>query len=158
MTGPGLGQRVRLLVEWMNEEGLAGDMLGVDWESVDILKLTQEQIDRWEEQWINFFKAHTMAELYEEAVKRGVLIYPVATVEDVVKNKQLASRDFFVSLEHPELNASITYPGAPFRSSEAEFKPRRRAPLIGEHNYDIYIKELGFSAAEMVALRERNVI
>ena len=158
MTGPGLGQRVRLLVEWMNEEGVAGDMMDVNWEEVDLLKLTQEQIDRWEELWINFFKTRTMAELYEEAVKRGILIYPVATVEEIMKSKQLAARDFFVPLKHTELGVSITYPGAPFKSSEVDLKLRRRAPLIGEHNYDIYVKELGLSPAELVALKERNVI
>jgi crotonobetainyl-CoA:carnitine CoA-transferase CaiB-like acyl-CoA transferase len=158
MTGPGLGQRVSLLVEWMNEEGMAGDMMDVNWEEIDLLKLTQEQIDRWEELWINFFKVHTMAELYEEAVKRGILIYPVATVEEVMENRQLAARDFFVILEHPELGVSITYPGVPFKSSEVACRLQRRAPLIGEHNDDIYVKELGLSPAELVALKERNVI
>ena len=158
MTGPGLGQRVRLLVEWMDEEGMAGDMMDVNWEEVDVLKLTQDQIDRWEELWINFFKTYTRAELYEEAVRRGVLIYPVATIEEVMENRQLAARDFFVPLEHPELGVSITYPGVPFKSSEVAYGLQCRAPLIGEHNEEIYVMELGLSLAELAALKERNVI
>jgi crotonobetainyl-CoA:carnitine CoA-transferase CaiB-like acyl-CoA transferase len=158
MTGPGLGQRVRLLVEWMDEEGMAGDMMDVNWEEVDVLKLTQDQIDRWEELWINFFKTYTRAELYEEAVRRGVLIYPVATIEEVMENRQLAARDFFVPLEHPELGVSITYPGVPFKSSEVAYGLQCRAPLIGEHNEEIYVMELGLSLAELAALKARNVI
>jgi len=158
MTGPGLGQRVRLLVEWMNDEGMAGDMMDVNWEEVDLLKLTQEQIDRWEELWINFFKTHTMTELYEGAVKRGILIYPVATVEEVMGSKQLEARDFFIPLEHPELGVSITYPSVPFKSSEVACRLQCRAPLIGEHNDDIYVKELGLSPAELAVLKERTVI
>jgi len=158
MTGPGLGQRVRLLVEWMDEEGMAGDMMEVNWEEVDLLKLTQEQIDRWEALWIAFFNTHTRAELYEEAVRRGVLIYPVATVEEVMQNRQLAARDFFVLLEHPELDASIVYPSIPFKCSEVACRLQRRAPLIGEHNDEIYIRELGLSPAELIALKEINVI
>jgi len=158
MTGPGLGQRVRLLVEWMDEEGMAGDMMDVNWEEVDVLKLTQDQIDRWEELWINFFKTYTRVELYEEAVRRGVLIYPVATIEEVMENRQLAARDFFVPLEHPELGVSITYPGVPFKSSEVAYGLPCRAPLIGEHNEEIYVMELGLSLAELAALKARNVI
>jgi crotonobetainyl-CoA:carnitine CoA-transferase CaiB-like acyl-CoA transferase len=50
------------------------------------------------------------------------------------------------------------YPGAPFKLSNGGWKIARRAPLIGEHNEEIYVKELGFSKDELVLLKEANVI
>jgi hypothetical protein len=35
---------------------------------------------------------------------------------------------------------------------------RRRAPLIGEHNEDIYINELGLASKEMLTLKQAAVI
>jgi hypothetical protein len=34
----------------------------------------------------------------------------------------------------------------------------KRAPLIGEHNDEIYVKELGFTEEELVILKRENVI
>ena len=158
MTGPGIGLRIRRLVEWMDSESTAGDMMNVNWEEVDLLKVSQEQVDHWEALWADFFEARTKAELYEGAVERGIILYPVNTIKEVVESPQLAARDFFVPLEHAELGTTVVYPGPPFKSSEAGPKLRCRAPLIGEHNQEIYLGELGLSKAQLAALKERGVI
>jgi crotonobetainyl-CoA:carnitine CoA-transferase CaiB-like acyl-CoA transferase len=67
-------------------------------------------------------------------------------------------RDFWVNVEHPELNASITYPGAPFKSTLAPWRISRRAPLIGEHNTEMYEEELGLTKEEVRLLKEQEVI
>jgi formyl-CoA transferase len=35
---------------------------------------------------------------------------------------------------------------------------RRRAPLIGEHNREVYVGELGLTEDEMAALQTKSVI
>ena len=52
---------------------------------------------------------------------------------------------------------AITYPGAFVKPSEAAFGIRHRAPLIGEHNEEIY-GELGFSEGELAILKQEGVI
>jgi hypothetical protein len=42
--------------------------------------------------------------------------------------------------------------------SEAPVKIRLRAPLLGEHNYDIYTKEMGLPTEELITLKEAKVI
>jgi len=158
MTGPGIGLRIRHLVEWMDSEGAAGNMMDVNWEEVDLLKVTQEQVEQWEALWADFFETRTKAELYRGAAERGIILYPVNTMKEVLENPQLAAREFFVPLEHAELGTTFTYPGPPFKSSEAGPRLCCRAPLIGEHNQDIYVEELGMSKAELAALKGRNVI
>jgi len=60
---------------------------------------------------------------------------------------QLAARDFWVEVEHPYAGRQ-TYPGAPFKMSETPFQ-LTRAPLLGEHNEDILVNELGLSPEEI---------
>ena len=50
----------------------------------------------------------------------------------------------------------VTYPGAPAKLSETPWQAGR-APLLGEHNEEIYGR-LGHTKEELVRLREEGVI
>jgi crotonobetainyl-CoA:carnitine CoA-transferase CaiB-like acyl-CoA transferase len=52
----------------------------------------------------------------------------------------------------------MTYPGGFIKSTEMTCGIRRRAPLIGEHNEEIYKKELGLSAEELMVLKQSGII
>jgi crotonobetainyl-CoA:carnitine CoA-transferase CaiB-like acyl-CoA transferase len=153
------------IIRWMAEEGMLGafedkkDWEPKDWsEKVDAWALTQEQVDAWESSLIDFFANKTKAELYEQALKRRTILYPVSNTKDMVENIQLEEREFYVDVEHPELGETITYVGAPYKMTETTWRISRRAPLIGEHNQEIYVGELGFSEQEMRLLKEARVI
>ncbi len=158
-TGVGGNHMNAPFLKWMDDEGMSNDFLkSVDWDTLDLNKEPQELVDRLEEPMGKFFMAHTKAEIYEESLKRDALVYPVTAINDISKDVQLAAREYWVEVEHPELGTTITYPG-PFAKT-AELPPRisRRAPLIGEHNQEIYEKELGISREELVVLKEAQVI
>lgn len=154
------GRWTRPLVEWMAEEGMASDELkAVQWEKIDYVQLATQTISRWLNEFAKFCLTKTKAELLEEGYKRGVmLLYPSNTMKDCVEDEQLLARNFWVEAEHPELGDRILYPGAPLLLNEAQWSMSRRAPLIGEHNEEIYTSELGFSREELVLLKEHNVI
>jgi formyl-CoA transferase len=42
--------------------------------------------------------------------------------------------------------------------SETPWRISRRAPLIGEHNREVYEKELGLSKEELTDLRAKGII
>lgn len=105
-----------------------------------------------------FTKAHDKRLVCEEGQKRHVIAIPCNSARDVVENPQLISRDFFVDVDHPELGDTLKYPGAPYRLSETRWRIGRRAPLIGEHNSEIYGKELGFTTEQMALLKKQGVI
>lgn len=152
-------RRNRPLVEFMESEGMANDFLkGFDWDAIENTKVPREVIEHLEEPTRRFFLSHNKAELYEGALKYQVMLYPVATTADIVENVQLVARGFWVELEHPELGVSIIYPGSWVKTSEVSPIISRRAPLIGEHNQDIYENELGISREELLMLREAGVI
>ena len=149
------------LIRWMESEGVTDDFLKeLDWETVNLRALTQEIKDSLEEPTRRFFMSQTKAELLEGAIKHRVMLYPVSTTKDILECVQLAAREYWMEVEHPELGTTITYPGAFIHSSDSEASPRisRRAPLIGEHNQEVYSKELGISRDEMLALKQAKVI
>lgn len=147
------------LVQWMDSEGMADDFLNsIDWDAFDMAKVPTEMHQRIEEPLGRFFMRHTKAELYDGALKRRIWLYPLSTVSDLVQNAQLKARGFWVEVEHPELGATLLYPGAFARSSENSFGIRRRAPLIGEHNEEVLCGELGLSPNEITMLKQSGVI
>lgn len=146
------------MVKWMASEGMADEwLLNYDWTRFDT-KVPQAEIDRMEEPTGKFFLKHTKAELFEGALKFNVQVYPVSTTADILDNAQLASRNFWTGVEHPELNAVLTYPKAFPDGPEAPGKITRRAPLIGEHNEEIYTGKLGISRERLVVLKQAGVI
>ena len=105
-----------------------------------------------------FLMAHTKMELYEEALKRGHWLVPISSPKSVWKDPQPRFREFWEEIEHPELGRTITYPGWPIIQSETPWKPKRRTPLVGEHNEEIYIDELNFSKEELGILKGGGII
>ena len=80
----------------------------------------------------------------------------VATVEDLLASGQFAAREFFQSLDHPQAGEA-RYPGAAFALHGSSWQ-LNRAPLLGEHNEEIYGNRLGYSNAELTQLRGLGVI
>ena len=150
---------MKATVEWMDSEGMANDLLkNTDWDVLDYERLYPDTLEQLQEPIGRFFMTHTKAELFEEAIKWRVHLYPVSTALDMVESPQLAARDFWTELEHPELGSTITYPGTFVKASETPCRIWCRAPLIGEHNEEIYKQELGFSTEEMVLMKQGRII
>ncbi|HEX9274097.1 MAG TPA: CoA transferase [Candidatus Binatia bacterium] len=147
------------LVEWMDSKVMAPDFLKQkDWKTFDIAQVSQEEIDRMEEPIGDFFKGVTKAEFFKEVVKRQMLGYPVASVKEIFADPQHEARNFWQTIEHPELQTSIEYPGGFAKFSDGACRIWRRAPLIGEHNQEIYGQELGMSPAQIAELQKQGVI
>jgi crotonobetainyl-CoA:carnitine CoA-transferase CaiB-like acyl-CoA transferase len=146
------------LVKWMESEGMADEfVLKYDWSKFGP-ETTREELDRIEATTAKFFLSHTKAELFEGSVLRNVQVYPISTAEDMLRDPQLISRKFWVEVEHPELDTSITYPGAFAATSEAPPRITRRAPLIGEHNQEILEKEMGIPHDQILLLKQAGII
>lgn len=147
------------LVEWMDSQGKAPEFLKQkDWKNFDIAQVTQAEIDGMEEPIGAFFKEVTKAEFFKEVVKRQMLGYPVASVKEIFEDPQHEARGFWQRVEHPELRCSIDYPGAFAKFSEGTCGIRRRAPLIGEHNEEVYCGELGMTKTELQELQREGIV
>ncbi len=149
------------LVKWMDSEGKCPRWLkDLDWWiDFNASKLNQDLADDVGAAIEAFTMTKTKEELYNRgAFEYTILIAPVSTTKDITEDIQLAARDFWVEIPHPELGRNIPYCGPFIKLSETPIKYRRRAPLIGEHNKEILGGELGITDAELASLHSKGVI
>ena len=149
----------RVLSKWIDEDGLENPLNKVtNWDEFDLTAISREELDAHERAIAMFFMNHTKKEIAEEGLKRGLNAASIDSPPDVLENRQLEARGYWVDLEHPESGSTLMYPKQFFLCNETENFMKRRAPLIGEHNEDIYVKELGLSSTEIAALKKAGVI
>jgi len=157
-SGGADGRGNQAFVDWMNSDGIEDEYLNsIDWSKYSTAETTEEQFARMEIPISNFFMKHTMAELFQDAIEKRIMIYPVYSAKEIAEDPQLKDREFWEKLEHPELGDTVTYPGAFVKFSGTESGLSRRAPLIGEHNQEIYA-ELGLSNDDLLILKQSRVI
>ncbi len=104
-----------------------------------------------------WFAERTKKEIFNACREAHTPFAPVRTVEDLLKDAQLAHRRYFMEVKHPEAG-TWTYPSAPFKLSEAPGGVWRPAPRLGEHNEEVYCERLGFSRMDLVDLRRAGVV
>jgi crotonobetainyl-CoA:carnitine CoA-transferase CaiB-like acyl-CoA transferase len=155
----GFKNSARAQVAWMKEEGMAGSLNEYDWDTYNFATIKQEEREALEEPLKNFFRTKTKRELTDRAARDSIILASVSTVKDLIESEQLKVRGYWIEVEHPELGVKITYPGAPVKISAGHpWAIYRRAPLIGEHNEEIYIGELGISRKGFEELKFRGII
>jgi len=156
--GPARVPNLRATVEWMGEHGMAPDWLrDYDWQGFSHLAVSDDEIARLEEAFGAFFAKQSMRELYEQALARRILLAPCNDARELLDHPQLRSRDFFVTLDYPELGASIEHPDFFARTAGRAISLRRRAPRVGEHNAEVY-GELGLGPADLAKLAAEGVV
>ena len=160
MAGGAMGApSFRALVAWMTEEGVApAFMQEKDWDAWDFAELaadrqrSQQELNAIADAMSQFFRRFTKAELYAQALRRRLLLAPVADMQDIRANEQLAARQFFVPVEQPEVNRRVLHAGPFAKLTITPIGTYRRAPHIGEHNAVIYAGELGLAPRELTEL------
>jgi crotonobetainyl-CoA:carnitine CoA-transferase CaiB-like acyl-CoA transferase len=95
-------------------------------------------------------------EVYRTAGAARAPIAFVHTLNDLLESPQLQARDYFQRIDHP-VAGELTYPGPPYRMSAGGYRPGR-APLLGEHNEDVYCDELGLTRRDLARLRASGVV
>ena len=131
-----------------------------DWAQVDLFKDPasrsehSEDINRLVELWT---MEHTADEIDRAGIAHGVPVSPVRSVKELVADEQLAFRDFFVEIDHPEAG-KLKYPGAPYKLSATPWEIRRHAPLLGEHNEEVYCRMLDYGKQDLVRMRQAGII
>lgn len=103
-----------------------------------------------------WFLTRTRKEIVEDCQEWRIPASPVNDMGDLFRDEQLNARGYWTSIDHPE-TGRLPYAGPPFKMSEtpAEFG---RAPLLGEHNDEIYLRRLGLSRDELERLVKDGVI
>ena len=146
------GPPMKFLFEWLDEDGIEHDFWDERWQDL-AFRTEPENIAHMQEILATFFLRHTKKELVEKAQSRHLSFTPYNDSREVVEDPHLNALDFFVDIEHPAMNDTARDVGAPYRLSETPWHIRRRPPLMGEHNEEIYIGELGYSRNQLALLK-----
>jgi benzylsuccinate CoA-transferase BbsE subunit len=104
-----------------------------------------------------FAATRTKEQLYRDGQGRRIPICPIQTPADLVGDRQLAHRSFFVPMQHPTSGRTLTAPGAPYALSKTPWRLAGAPPRMGEHTREV-LGELGFGDAAMAALLQSGVI
>jgi crotonobetainyl-CoA:carnitine CoA-transferase CaiB-like acyl-CoA transferase len=113
-----------------------------------------DEIDSALERWT---RAHEPHGLMRRLQDQGIIAAVVSDARDLVEDPHLAARDAWARIDHPDVGPRM-YPGTPIRLSGTPVRYRLPAPTFGQHNEEILQGELGFSAEEVAAMRDRGAI
>jgi formyl-CoA transferase len=80
---------------------------------------------------------------------------PILSAKEIIEDESLAANGMVVRVDHPERGEFSTV-GCPIKLSDSPVDVHR-SPLLGEHNEDIYGRELGLGD-QLAALKAKGVL
>lgn len=118
------------LVEWMDSHGMAGHL--TDPAFLDY-SYRQERYSEVQTIVECFFLVVDAETLFQEGQARGLPVGIINAPEELLDDRHLNARNFFVEVDHGEAGR-FRYPGMPYQFSSFGPSPRLRAPKLGEHD------------------------
>ena len=143
------------LVEWMDSHGLAGDLTDEKYKDQGVFNESTSHI----EELVAIFAANmTRDEIAHGGQELGFNWGAVRSPDELVDEGHLTDRGFWVDVPHPELGKTFKYPGPAGIYNGSPWQISRRAPLVGEHNEEIFCGELALEKTQLAYLAEAGVI
>ncbi len=96
-------------------------------------------------------------EIYSLVAPSGCPVGLYADAQDLLRSPQLQARQFFRDVDHPQAG-QLAYPVRPYHFSGLGDDPPEPAPLLGQHNEEIFCGELGLAPNELAGLRRAGVV
>ena len=143
--------------EWRRFIELMGNP---DWADNELFKDYQSRAKYWDvlkPLLLEWTMEHTMDEIYRGSQEKRSAIGAVYTAKEMLNDRQMVSREFFVEIEHQE-TGKLKYPGVPYRFSDIERETPMAAPFLGQHNEEIYCGRMGYTKRDLVKLKEAGII
>ena len=133
-----------------NPEWTKGDWWMDQQARVDNAEFITSKVREW-------LKEHTREEVLKEGQERHIPLAALNSAEDVVEDRQFVAREFFVEIDHIQAG-KVKYPSAGYKLSKTPWSVRRPAPLLGEHNEEIFCRRLGYNREDLVRMRQWGII
>jgi crotonobetainyl-CoA:carnitine CoA-transferase CaiB-like acyl-CoA transferase len=99
----------------------------------------------------------TKREIFESAQEWRFPWAMVQSPKDLAECAQLNERNFFIEIDHPKAGRQI-YPGPLCRMTKTPWQATRPAPMLGQHNEEVYAGLLGLDARDLARLKDQSVI
>ena len=102
-------------------------------------------------------RERTPWETTELLQSHGVAAFPVLDAEGRLFNPHFQERGLYTDIEHPALGTEPIF-NLMWQLSRTPPRIQRHAPLLGEHNREVFCGLLGMDEAEVSRLEEEQVI
>jgi formyl-CoA transferase len=103
------------------------------------------------------FRARDADEWLAELRQAGLPCGPINTIPDVFAHPQVEARDLILEAEHPAVG-TVRFSGFPYKFSHTQAGVRCPPPQLGQHTEEVLGELLGYSARDVAAFREREII
>jgi crotonobetainyl-CoA:carnitine CoA-transferase CaiB-like acyl-CoA transferase len=114
-------------------------------------------VEEAEEVLAKWVGGKTAAEVVALVRGAGLPCARIASIEEVVTNPQLKHRGMLVEVEHPTAGR-VPMHGLSIHFSHTPQQIRHPAPLLGQHNEEVYGRWLGLSPERIAHLKREGVI
>jgi formyl-CoA transferase len=81
---------------------------------------------------------------------------PILSTKEIIEDESLIANEMVVRVPHPERGEFVTV-GSPLKLSDSPVEVTG-SPLLGEHNEEVYVGELGLGDEELRLLKSNGVI
>ena len=122
-------------VAWLVEEEIAGPLEGPDWKDPVYRVAHASENQRAIAQ---LAARYDRIDLFRQGQGRRMLVMPVNDARDLVEDENLRARGFFSSAHHAGLDVDLTDAGTPYRLSATPSRRLVPAPMLGEHNTEVF--------------------
>ena len=102
------------------------------------------------------FRTRTLSEWMSEDAVKEMCLTPVKTIDEALNDPQMLAREMVFQADHP-VAGSTKQLGFPVKLSQTPAAYRQGAPLLGEHNPDVF-GAIGLNPSEIEALRKEGVM
>ena len=96
-------------------------------------------------------------EVMDQLLEAGVPASPINNLEQVVHDPHANARKMFVHVEHPVAGDTLLN-GSQFKMTVTDPVIDTPAPLLGQHNEEVYKELLGFDTSQLEELKKQGVI
>jgi len=102
-------------------------------------------------------KNYTIEEVLKKLKIAKVAAAPVLNMKQIAESDHIKARQMLVDVDHP-IAGKTRIPALPVKLSETPAKIKSPSPLLGQHTEEVLSDLLGFGSAEIIALKESQVI
>lgn len=117
----------------------------------DNYELVKQIVEDWASQY-------TAEEAVEIILAAGLPAGPIFDMDDIANDEHIVGeREMLVKMDQPGIG-EITVTGNPVKLSDTKATIRRPAPLLGQHNEEVYAEWMGFDKEKIEELKSKGIL